>query len=410
MNRLSVLADMLGELRREERLADEILHLVPSENVLSPAARSAYAGTLQARYSFGNGEFNAAWPAMDWFEQVERECQQELGALLGVHHVSVRPLSGMNAMTVALAASGAADVLTVAVPDGGHAVTSQMAHSLGARVHPVALDGRGQIDVDATLRTIEPLPGPVLIYLDQYCSVRPLRVAELATALPAGIRLHYDASHIMGLVVGGLVANPIADGADSLGGSLHKSFPGPHRGLLASNDSGIYEDFRTESARWISHHQPGHTLALAITLAEMHGYWPEYARSVVENARAFASALWGQGIPVHGLEFGFTECHQVFIDVADLIEPELAARRLLAVGIRMNAIDIPQLGRWGLRAGLQELTRRGLDVSDAMSLAEIVAAAIRGDSDQSGLRRRCRSLAKQLAWQPLTTSIGGIHA
>ena len=342
---------------------------------------------------------------MDWFEQVERDSEEELSSLLGAEYVSLRPLSGMNAMTVALAASGAKDVMSVAVSDGGHAVTSQMAQKLGARVHMISLDPiSGEIDVDATLQTVERLAGPTLIYLDQYCTVRPLRVAQLAARIPPNVILHYDASHILGLVAGGAVANPLVDGARSLGGSLHKSFPGPLRGMLASRDRVSHEAFGAESARWISHHQPGHTLALAITLAEMRNGWQHYALSVVRNAKAFAQALWALGIPVHGAEFGFTECHQVFIDVSDIVDPEYASRCLLDAGIRMNAIDIPQLGRVGLRAGLQELTRRGLDESGARSIAEIAASAIVRDVDSPTLKRRSISISEQLAWEGLPSS------
>jgi glycine hydroxymethyltransferase len=394
-------AELLDGLRREERRSHDLLHMVPSENVLSPRARAAYAGTLQARYSFGDGGLNPSWPAMDWFERVERDTEEELAALLGADRLSARPLSGMNAMAVALAASGAADVVSVAVSDGGHAVTSQMARKLGARVHNLPLNPcGGGIDVAAAARDVERLPGPVLIYVDEYCTVRPLRVAGLAALVPPTTVIHYDASHILGLVAGGAVANPLADGAHSIGGSLHKSFPGPHRGVLATNDDTVHEAFRAESARWVSHHHPGHTLALAITLAELRDGWRDYAASVVGNARAFAESLFDLGVPVYGSGFGFTECHQVFIDVAEIMDPRDAAGRLLEAGIRMNAIDIPQLRRGGLRAGLQELTRRGLDEPGARGVAGIVAAAVRGDGDPVALRTRSRSIVERLTWTP----------
>jgi glycine hydroxymethyltransferase len=397
------IADLLAEMWREEERSAQLLHMVPSENVLSPSARLAYKGALQSRYSFGATAFNAAWPAMEWFESLERGVEEELAVLLGAEYLSARPLSGMNAMTVALGASSPSSVVTVAVSDGGHAVTSQMAQRLGATVHHLQLlpEGSG-IDVTAALRLVERLPTPILIYVDQYCTVRPLRIDGLSAHLPPETAIHYDASHILGLVAGAALPNPLKDGASSLGGSLHKSFPGPHRGLLATNDPTVYAGLREEASRWISHHNPGHTLALAITLAEMRGLWPEYAAGVLHNARTFADTLAEHGVPVFGSQFGYTECHQVFVDVAELLAPDEAAFRLIESGVRANAIDIPQLGRVGLRFGLQELTRRGLTESGARAIAEIVKEALVDQVDPCKLRRRSLAIVETLSWDSLS--------
>jgi len=398
-------ADLLGQLLQAEVRSSNLLHMVPSENTLSPAARSAYSGTLQSRYSFGDG---AAWPAMEWFESIEQAAAAELATLLECHHLSIRPLSGMNAMTVALSAFAPACVVSVPVSAGGHAVTAQMARRLGATVHNLPLlDDEGGIDVPSAARLIARLPQPVLVYLDQYCAVRPLRVDDLATNLPPGTTVHYDASHIMGLVVGGVVPNPLKDGASSLGGSLHKSFPGPHRGVLAASDAACHQQLEHETSAWVSHHHPGHTIALAITLEEMRGHWPEYAGQVVSNARAFAANLAERGIPVYGSRFGYTECHQVFIDIEPVMDPAQAAHRLLDAGIRVNAIDIPQLGRVGLRAGLQELTRKGLNEAGATEIAGIVGATIDQRTDVRVLQKRSRAIVEDLSWDAFSARHGG---
>jgi glycine hydroxymethyltransferase len=403
MMRPRSVTDLLADLDREERQLTQMLHMVPSENVLSPTARLAYEGALQCRYSFGDRRFNAAWPAMEWFEQLEQDVEDELALLFGASYISTRPLSGMNAMTIALGAPAPSSVVTVAIEDGGHAVTGRMARRLGATVHHLRLlPDDGGIDLAATARLVEGLPTPTLIYLDQYCSVRPLAIDGLAEALPPGTPIHYDASHVLGLVAGEVVPSPLAHGASSMGGSLHKSFPGPHRGALGTNNRDFHAMLVEESSGWVSHHHPGHTLALAITLAEMRGRWQEYAEQVVRNARAFAACLSGLGVPVYGAHFGHTECHQVFVDVAEVTPPEHAALRLMEAGIRVNAIEIPQLGRVGLRVGLQELTRRGLNGPGANEIAAIVKACVIDGAASSGLRRRTAALAETLSWQTPT--------
>ncbi len=398
-------ADLLGQLRRAELFSSDLLHMVPSENVLSPRARSAYAGTLQSRYSFGDA---TAWPAMEWFESVEQAVDDELAALLRTACATTRPLSGMNAMTIAFAAAAPASVVSIPVPRGGHAVTAQMARRLGATTHDLPLhDTEGEIDVAAAARLVEQLRPPVLVYVDQYCAVRPLRIDGLTANLPPGTAVHYDASHILGLLAGGAVPNPLSAGASSLGGSLHKSFPGPHRGVLATGAESLHRRFRQETSAWVSHHHPGHTIALAITLEEMRGLWTGYASDVVRNARTFAASLADLDVPVHGAPFGYTECHQVLVDVTPVLDPARAAERLLAAGIRVNAIDIPQLRRVGLRAGLQELTRRGLSTAGATEVARIFRAVLDERADLDTLRKQTRAIAEGLSWTTLPTRTGG---
>ena len=45
MSHLNVLNELIEGLQREQERSREVLHMVPSENVLSPLARSAYSGT-----------------------------------------------------------------------------------------------------------------------------------------------------------------------------------------------------------------------------------------------------------------------------------------------------------------------------------------------------------------------------
>ena len=65
----------------------------------------------------------------------------------------------------------------------------------------------------------------------------PHPVRELRAALPKAV-IAYDASHVMGVVAGGQFQSPIAEGADLIQGSTHKSLFGPQKGLFVFADEG----------------------------------------------------------------------------------------------------------------------------------------------------------------------------
>ena len=96
----------------------------------------------------------------------------------------------------------------------------------------------------------------------------------------------------------------------------------------------------------------------------------EYARQVVANAKRLARTLHDLGLTVEGAEFGFTESHQVALDVSSLGGGEAVARDLKDNGIitNMNLLPFEPLGHVtnpaGLRLGVQEMTRVGMRESE----------------------------------------------
>ena len=63
-----------------------------------------------------------------------------------------------------------------------------------------------------------------------------------------------------------------------------------------------------------SHHL--HTLpGLLITIREMAKHGRDYALQTIKNAKALGQALLDEGVDVEAREFGFTESHQLAINV-----------------------------------------------------------------------------------------------
>ena len=104
-----------------------------------------------------------------------------------------------------------------------------------------------------------------------------------------------------------------------------------------------------------------------------------YAKAVIANAKALAAKLAEYGFAVQAAEFGFTQTHQVVLDVRELGGGDAVSRMLRDNGIILNMNLLPTetldhvLNPAGVRIGVQEMTRFGMKEPEM----EIIAALIK---------------------------------
>ncbi|EQD49695.1 serine hydroxymethyltransferase, partial [mine drainage metagenome] len=108
--------------------------------------------------------------------------------------------------------------------------------------------------------------------------------------------------------------------------------------------------------------------AVAQTLLELERFGAEYARTVVENARALGGALQEQGLPLVAPEQGFTRSHQLHLDRTQLRERHGIAPGDLARRLERQRLLIDLVGR----IGTAEATRLGLRPSEMPRLADLI--------------------------------------
>ncbi|MGI5457656.1 hypothetical protein ACQEWB_31695 [Streptomyces sp. CA-249302] len=381
------------------------LHLVPSENGLSLAARIPHLMEAAVRYAFpgsdGGGE-NWAWPGRQDLVAIERAAAVRLGAQMGARHVNLKPVSGVSALTVALSALARPGEVAFnwAERDGGHGSTRFIGTRLGLRMKDLPIDPASwTLDLAALAHRLAGGPQPELVYLDAFMCLFPVDLPGLREVVGSDTVIHYDASHTLGLIAGGAWQNPLVEGADSLGGSTHKTYPGPHKGLLATNDAGLAARLDEHASHFVSHHHPADVVALAVAAAEMDAHGAAYALATVANARRLGAALAERGFTVCGEKGGFTDCHQLWIDIAPLMAAEDASRRLFEAGIVVNAIPLPHItAPAGLRLGVQEVSWAGMGEAAMDELADIFTDVLRDGREPSALAARTRALAE--AHQP----------
>jgi aminomethyltransferase len=258
---------------------------------------------------------------------------------------------------------------------------------------PARTDNPYRIDVDATkaliLRT-----RPELLVFGRSMIIHTEPVREIADFIrvefgddnPERPLIMYDAAHVLGLL-GPYFQDPLAEGADIVTGSTHKTFFGPQRGVILSNiaHGSPFEPLwrlieRRTFPGHVSNHHLGTMLALLGAAYEMIRFRNDYPKQVIANAKAFARALADQGLAVEGdPECDFTETHQVLLRVASGKGGEVADR-LEANNVITNPQALPDdpgfAAASGVRMGTQEMTRHGMKETDFRAFAALLAAIV----------------------------------
>lgn len=392
---------MVERLRAGQRQADTAVNLVPSENRLSPLARHALNSDFYNRYFF-NGDLDPEFWQFRGGQSVatvEVELADSLRRLSGATHVNTRPISGMSAMMMAMAGLGGppgGSVVSIELASGGHYATADIARRLGFESHTVPVC-RGRVDEQRLVSVLR--AAPQLVYLDLQNSRHELDVAQIAelvrTHSPQTL-LHVDCSHTLGLVLGGALANPLDAGADSAGGSTHKTFPGPHKGVVLTRRPELHQRLLDAQMTMLSSHHFAETLALAIATAEFELHGRAYAAQVVANSRLFGKELADDGFDVVTDEGGhITSTHQIWVRVGTAEETDRFSQGLYEQGIRANVqVDLPDVPGPVLRLGLSELTFVGGREAAVHALAAEFRSVRDGRADGKGSRRvleRCEA-------------------
>ncbi len=414
--------DLIRKIEENNRWRQrECINLIPSETTPSPLVKFCEISDPSGRYAEHRtmkGKEIYFYQGIDFIKWVEEELKEEMARFFGVSKVELRPISGQMANEIIFKAVVKFKnrnrregepfrrlrlVMNNDLNKGGH-LSSQPMGALFNYVEedpetkkervinfPVKRDNPYQTDTDrlADLMKRE-RPELIIFGKSMFIYKEPVEfVANLIKDWDPRPIIMYDMAHVLGLY--GAMQAPFQEGADIVTGSTHKTFFGPQRGIIATSitkDSPIAKLWLDIKSRAFpgstSNHHLGTLLALLMATYEMNHFKDEYQRKVCENARAFARALKDEGIDVEGDErSGFTETHQVIIRVSRYGSGNELAKRLEENNIITNYQALPDdesfLEASGIRMGVQEMTRFGMEAEDFKQLAGLIAdVVIRG--------------------------------
>ncbi len=325
-----------------------------------------------------------------FLDEIEALGEKIACEVFGADWASLRRLSGHNAdmLMVSTLAKPGASILSVSHVNGGYLGLSEQGYPplVGVKNLYFPYDsGRMNIDADKAQGLIED-EKPSLVIFGQSFFLFPHPIKDLADSCRSvGASIAYDGSHVMGLIAGGAFQQPLKEGADLLLGSTHKSFFGPQGGIIlgkAPLESAIRNQQTPgiiDNAHW------NRIAALAWTLDEFRRKGTKYAGQVIENAKALARALHEKGVPVKCAEYGFTQSHQVILDICD----ENEVNRFIDALERANIITDR-----GIRLGTNEVTRRGMGPREMEGIADLIATVYKG-GDVARVKRMSTRLRRE---------------
>ena len=269
---------------------------------------------------------------------------------------------------------------------------------------PVRSDNPYRADVPALLELVgSRRPDLVLFGKSMFLYPEPVReLCQLVADWPDRPLVMYDMAHVLGLY--GAFQTPFEEGVDVVTGSTHKTFFGPQRGVIAADLSGaphplagLWAEIENRAFPGsTSNHHLGTLLGLLAAAYEMNEFREAYQSQVLRNARAFAAALAEAGVEVEGdSSDGYTRTHQVICRVRDHGGGEEVARRLERSGVIVNYQALPDDRSFtdssGIRLGVAEMTRFGMQEDDFVQLAGLMAEVILDHREQADRVARARS-------------------
>ena len=375
----------LGEaMDRELGRQRQNIELIASENIVSPAVMAAMGSVLTNKYAEGypGHRYYGGCQFVDEVEQIAigRACK-----LFGAKYANVQPHSGAQAnLAVYFALLNLGDtVMGMDLSQGGHLTHGSPVNMSGKNYNFVsygvsAEDGR--IDYAALAKQVAKVR-PKLLVAGASAYPRAIDFEKLAEiAHGYGAMLMVDMAHIAGLVAGGQHQSPVPY-ADVVTTTTHKTLRGPRGGLILTNNEYIIKRINSAIFPGTQGGPLEHVIAAkAVCFGEaLKPEFKEYARKIVENAKALEAELTARGVK---LVSGGTDNHLLLIDLTDedCTGKELE-HNLDEVHITANKNTVPGEKRSpfvtsGVRIGTPAVTTRGMGPDEMKVIADCIADCV----------------------------------
>ncbi|MGB8027357.1 MAG: serine hydroxymethyltransferase [Nitrososphaeraceae archaeon] len=376
--------------------------LIASENIPSPAVREAIVSDFGNRYAEGwPGE--RVYAGCIYIDEVEIICNELAKKVFKSEFADCRATSGVVAnLAIYSAFSNPGDyMLAASIPTGGHishgkkehSGTAGLVHGLNIEHYPFSKEDM-TIDVDATKKKVSEMISngkkPAIAMFGGSLFLFPHPVKELASFMhDNSIYINYDGAHVAGLIAGGQFQDPIGEGTDSMTMSSHKTLWGPQGGIIVSLERHADSIKKAIFPGNTSSHHLHHVAGKAIALAESLEFGKEYAKQVINNAKILAESLANFGFRVLGEKRGYTESHQLAVDVSNFGDGGTIEKELEKANIILNRQLLPgdiKSGKHymhpsGVRIGVPEVTRLGMKESEMKEIASFIKQIVIDKSD-----------------------------
>jgi len=365
------------------RQRDEI-ELIASENIVSRAVLEAQGSVLTNKYAEGYPG-RRYYGGCQYVDIVERLAIERVTKLFGCTFANVQPHSGAQANVAAFMSvlSPGDTFMGLNLAAGGHLTHGSPVNMSGKWFNVVPYGVRPddhRIDYDEVARLAQQ-HRPKLIVAGGSAYPRVLdfpRFREIADSV--GALLMVDMAHFAGLVAGGAHPSPFPH-AHIVTSTTHKTLRGPRGGFILTNDEALAKKINSAVFPGTQGGPLMHVIAAkAVVFKEaLQPSFRNYAKNVVENAKALAEVLKSKGLDIVS---GGTDTHLMLVDLRPKrLTGKVAEAALGRAHITCNKNGIPfdpekPQTTSGIRLGTPAGTTRGFGVSEFQHIGELITEVL----------------------------------
>jgi glycine hydroxymethyltransferase len=362
------------------------IELIASENIVSRAVLEAQGSIMTNKYAEGypGKRYYGGCEFVDIAEELAIERAKKL---FDCAYVNVQPNSGSQANQGAMMAliKPGDTILGMSLAAGGHLTHGAAPNQSGKWFNAVQYGVRAQdhqIDLD-DVEALAKQHKPKLIIAGGSAYPRVIDFkAFRAIADSVGALLMVDMAHFAGLVAGGAHPSPLPY-ADIVTTTTHKTLRGPRGGMILSNNEDIGKKVNSAIFPGIQGGPLMHVIAgKAVAFGEaLRPEFKQYAKSVVENARALAATLAEAGLAIVS---GGTDTHLMLVDLRPKkLNGKIAEAALERANITCNKNGIPfdpekPTITSGVRLGTPAGTTRGFGVAEFRLVGKLINEVLSG--------------------------------
>ena len=362
------------------------IELIASENIVSRAVLEAQGSVLTNKYAEGYPG-RRYYGGCEYVDIVEELAIERAKQLFGANFANVQPNSGsqMNqAVFLALLQPGDS-FMGLDLACGGHLTHGSPVNMSGKWFKPIPYGVRREdqiIDMDE-IAEIARRERPKLIIAGgtAYSRIWDFpRFREIADEV--GAYLMVDMAHFAGLVAGGMHPNPVPH-AHVVTTTTHKSLRGPRGGMILTNDEAMAKKINMAVFPGLQGGPLMHVIAAkAVAFHEaLQPAFKDYARNIVDNARALAASLQAEGLDIVS---GGTDNHLMMVDLRPKeAKGKYAEKALDRASITCNKNAIPfdpakPAITSGIRLGTPAGTTRGFGTAEFREIGQMIAEVVDG--------------------------------
>jgi len=408
--------------KHEQYRDKECINMIASEGLKSPAVNQmlSLSHDLECRYAEGENDLEGHvkkryYQGQKYISQIEDYATDIMKSLFKTDWADVRLVSGTHANLatfkgLSLASKNNKMVVTPLSCGAhiSHDYTGLAGNILGLdNINHVYDVDEFNIDPDKSAYVIRAAK-PGIVTFGGSLFLFPHPVKELrAVCEEVGAYVAYDASHVLGLIAGGEFQDPLREGADFITSSTHKTFPGPQGGVIMGSPTNPALEKAVKKIQFAifplsaSNTHLGRLPALSIAALEMKLFGAKLARQTVKNAQTAGQHLYENGVKVLAEKKGFTQSHQIAVDIRNFGGGKKIAQDLEDANIILNKNLLPYDDQSskddpsGLRIGFQDVTRRGFKEGDIKHLCDLMLDVIKGKRKPAQVKEDVLSLKKE---------------